>query len=161
MWLHHRHCTCLGCSSRFLCVCASFEMDLIWIFMVGFFPVRIPASTCVRCWGLVCGFVVCWGNYHMSLNTWMCYFTSAFVMFFTLRVFLSKTVTYAALPYMLIAVCRSVRHPTGGVCINAVICKWHALETSVLSGRIASDVHCLCTQQMQIIKTDQCAGIFM
>lgn len=57
----------------------------------------------------------------MSLNTWM-YFTSTFV---TLDVFYtaSKTERYAALPYVLIAACRSVRLATGGVCINAVICK--------------------------------------
>lgn len=41
-------------------------------------------------------------------------------------VFLSKTEGYAALLHMLIAVCRSVRHPTRGVCINAVkmTCSW-------------------------------------
>lgn len=49
---------------------------------------------------------------------------------------------------------QSARHPTGGVSINAVIYKWHALETSALSGRTVSEVDCLCTAQMQIIKID-------
>lgn len=38
MWLHHNHrrCTLLSCSSRSFCVCASFEMGLIWIFLSRF-----------------------------------------------------------------------------------------------------------------------------
>lgn len=123
---------CVSRSSWFLYICASFEMDLIWIFMVVFssLPVTIPASTCMRCVGLVCGFTVWWGNYHMSLNTWMC-FTSHICdvgCLFILCVFLYEAERDAALPDMLIAVCCSFRHPTGGVCINAVICKWHAFE---------------------------------
>lgn len=47
---------------------------------------------------------------------------------------------------------QSARHPTGAVSINAVIYKWHALETGALSGRTASEVDCLCTAQMQMIK---------
>ncbi len=47
------HCALLG-FSQFLRVCASLEMDLIWIFMGScLFPVTIPTSTCLRCLGLV------------------------------------------------------------------------------------------------------------
>lgn len=44
-----------------------------------FFPVTIPTSTCMRCLGLVCGFVVWWGGITICLNTWMD-FTSTFMM---------------------------------------------------------------------------------
>lgn len=131
-------------------------MDLIWIFMVVFFfschdsHKHLHEMSGIGLWicCLMGEITKClWTHGCISLpHLWR---SKPFI----LCVLVSKTERYAALPYVLIAACRSVGLPTGGVCINAVICKWHALETSVLSGRTASDVDCLYTQiQMQIIK---------
>lgn len=141
MWLHHnhRHCTLFTCSSHFLCVCASFEMNLIWIFMAVLFSCHDSHKHLHEMSGI--GLWICClmgGNYHMfehmdgfhfdiydvgCLLYCMCFWARQRDMQLYLRCLL-----------------QFVGRPTGGVCINAVICNWHALETSILSRSTASDI---------------------
>lgn len=148
MWLHHNHrrCTLLSCSSRSFCVCASFEMgpDLN-------FPVTIPTSTCMRCQCSVCGFVARWGSITICVEIISSTFLTVDIFYI---VSLNNTKRYAALLYALIAVCRPVGHPTGGVCINAVISKWHGSWDECFEWECSLRWSLFVLLKMQIIKID-------
>lgn len=108
--------------------------------------------------GLVCGFSIWWCNYYASSRHGCAYLLHLSVCGSVKMSLHNVYVCYRGrrrerqlyFAWLL----QSARHPTGGVSINAVIYKWHALETSALSGRTASEVDCLCSAQMQMIKID-------
>lgn len=118
-----------------------------------FFPVTIATSTCMGHWDWFVDLLSDGGNYHRCEHMDAFPFHIRDVGWLLYCVFLSKTERYVALHQVLIAVCLSVRHSTRGVSINAVICKWHPLESSVFEWE-----YCLRYRPMQIIKVDLSAA---
>lgn len=106
------------------------------MFMVVPFPVTIPHKHLHEMSGIGLGICCPMGEITVSLSTWM-FFTSTFCdvgcyMYVCVCVCISEINT---------EICSFTSTGLLQFCINAVICKWHALETkSVLSGSASSDV---------------------
>lgn len=131
--------------SVLLCLC------VIWDVPDLNFPVTIPTSTCMRCQCSVCGFVAWRGSITICVENISSTFLTVDIFYV---VSLNNTKRYAALLYALIAVCRSVGHPTGGVCINAVICKWHSSWDECFEWECCLRCSLFVLSKMQIIKID-------
>lgn len=125
---NQRHCMTLTLVIHFLCV-----LCIVWNKPHLFFLSQFPQAP---------GWKGLWISPLMQKLPFVCAqlnFTPTFVMQ-NVCVFLSKTERGTALSQMLISVWCSVKHPIGGVCIYAVICKWHALETCSWGRSTPSDI---------------------